>query len=157
VFLDIALVAWMVTQILGVSLNIYLVVSVPVAFFVITGGALLSKTVTGRGYDAKKYGFRQSFALFGEKKQDPKEEEEKKKKRSLLRSKKQKKIGPAADAVQLELGMHNCPVHGPEKCAGNYLNLHSCNGPSSGSSKQLFWEEVPRPKPKVLSAAASKS
>jgi hypothetical protein len=41
---------------------------------------------------------------------------------------------------RMEFGMHDCPEHGPEKCAGSMMMLHSCNAPSS-SYRQISWEE----------------
>jgi hypothetical protein len=42
---------------------------------------------------------------------------------------------------RLEFGYHTCPVHGIEKCAGSYMNLHSCNN-FQVSTKQIFWKEI---------------
>jgi hypothetical protein len=68
-----------------------------------------------------------------------------------------KKFKPSpAPTAKLEFAMHNCPEHGPERCAGNYMNLHSCNTPSS-SATQVYWEEKstePSRKKRVSSAAA---
>jgi len=57
---------------------------------------------------------------------------------------------------KLDFAMHNCPEHGPERCAGNYMNLHSCNSAST-SGKQIYWEErtdvSPRKQKRVNDAA----
>jgi hypothetical protein len=57
-----------------------------------------------------------------------------------------KKFKPSpAPKPKLEFAMHNCPEHGPERFAGNYMNLHSCNA-ASNSATQTYWEEkTPEP------------
>jgi len=45
-----------------------------------------------------------------------------------------------------EFATHNCPEHGIERCAGNYMNLHSCNSPSN-SVNQIYWAEIPPSSP----------
>jgi hypothetical protein len=68
--------------------------------------------------------------------------------------KKEFKPAPAPKA-RVEFAMHNCPEHGPERCAGNYMNLHSCNS-ASANATQIYWEEKsatpPRKQKKVNSA-----
>jgi|SRR5579872_274395 len=63
------------------------------------------------------------------------------------------KRGPARLSKQkprMDFGMHDCPEHGPERCAGNMM-MHSCNAPSS-SYRHISWEEkkllTPRKKEK---------
>jgi hypothetical protein len=68
-----------------------------------------------------------------------------------------KKFKPSpAPKAKVDFAMHNCPEHGPERCAGNYMNLHSCNA-ASNSATQIYWEEkteVPQRKQKKVSSAA---
>ncbi len=64
----------------------------------------------------------------------------KKAKRSLISKKVMKPLQTVKPKI--EYGYHTCPVHGIEKCAGNYLNLHSCNDTIQTSTKQIFWKEV---------------
>jgi hypothetical protein len=55
-----------------------------------------------------------------------------------------KRIGKPLQTAKpkVEFGFHTCPVHGVEKCAGNYLDLHSCNETTNVSQKQIFWKEI---------------
>jgi hypothetical protein len=114
--------------------NILNFVFIPVAFFIISGSALLGNRLVVRSKTQKGFRFKQSVVIGAKKKEG---------------SKNQKKIikgSQSSSKPKLEFGMHTCPAHGVEKCAGNYLDLHSCNSPSQ-TGKQLFWKEITTPAP----------
>ena len=114
----------------------------PVAFFIVSGSALLGNRLVVRSKTEKEFRFKQSVVIGAKKKEV---------------SKIQKKFvkGLQSSKPKLEFGMHTCPAHGVEKCAGNYLDIHSCNSPSQ-SGKQLFWKEITTPSPLNLASQEKK-
>ena len=71
---------------------------------------------------------------------------------AVLKEGEEKPFKPSgAQNAHVEFEMHNCSQHGPERCAGNYMNFHSCNF-ASPNAKQIYWDEKkPRPSDKQKS------
>jgi len=133
IYLDVSLFLSLMGLVLNPFTNVFGFISVPVAFFIVSGSALLGNRLAVRSKTQKPFRFRQSVVFGAKKKNEPKV---------------QKKIGKplTTSKPKVEFGMHTCPQHGIEKCAGNYLDLHSCNSPEQ-SQKQLFWKEITLPAP----------
>ena len=133
IYLDLSLVLSLVGLALNPFTNILNFDFVPIAFFIVSGSALLGNRLVVRSKTGKGFKFKQSVVIGAKKKEVPKI---------------QKKLvkGLHSAKPKLEFGMHTCPAHGVEKCAGNYLDLHSCNSPNQ-SGKQLFWKEITTPSP----------
>jgi len=134
VYLDVSLFLSLLGLALNPITNVFSFISIPVGFFIVSGSALLGNRLAVRSKAGKPFRFKQSVVYVGAKK---KEEPQIKKK--ILRP-------MTTSKPKVEFGMHTCPEHGIEKCAGNYLDLHSCNTTST-SSKQLFWKEITLPAP----------
>ena len=130
IYLDIYLALFLLSNSVNPLLNTFGLIVVPVVFFIVSGSALLANRLVLRNKIQKQFQFRQVM-VFGAKKKD---------KKSLIN----KKVLRPLQTVKprIEFGFHNCPVHGIEKCAGNYLNLHSCNDTVQTSAKQIFWKEI---------------
>jgi hypothetical protein len=105
---------------------------IPLGFFIVSGSALLANRIALRSKTQTPFRFRQSIVIGAKKKKKERGPVIEKKSLGRLQSVKPK----------VEFGFHTCPVHGIEKCAGNYLDLHSCNSTNQTSSKQIFWKEV---------------
>jgi hypothetical protein len=129
IYLDVGLVLLLVGDSLNL-LNAFSLITIPIAFFAVAGGGLLFNKFVPRGSTQSPVQFREVMAFGAKKKQ----------KRSLISKKVMKPIQTVKPRI--EFGFHTCPVHGIEKCAGNYLNLHSCNDTIQTSTKQIFWKEI---------------
>ncbi len=104
---------------------------IPVAFFIVSGSALLANRMASMSKTQKHFRFKETMVVL-RKKKDNKEPSNRKRVMRPLESAKPK----------VEFGFHTCPVHGVEKCAGNYLDLHACNDTVQTSGKQIFWKEI---------------
>lgn len=102
----------------------------PLGLTIVSGSALFANRMILRSKTQKQFRFKQTIVI-GAKKNSKKALVEKKILKPLQTSK-----------PRVEFGFHTCPVHGLEKCAGNYLDLHSCNSSSQTSAKQIFWKEI---------------
>jgi len=130
VYLDACLVLLLVAVWLNPSSSVFSLIFVPVGFLAVAGGGLLVNRFMPNIGTQSSIRFREVTA-FGAKK---------KAKRSLIGKKVMKPLQTVKPKI--EFGFHTCPVHGIEKCAGNYLDLHSCNDTIQTSTKQIFWKEV---------------
>ncbi len=130
IYLDVSLVI----ALLGASVNpladMFGFVIIPIAFFIVSGSALFANRMVLRSKEQKPFRFKEVM-VFGAKKKPARPKVEKRILKPLQTSK-----------PKIEFGFHTCPVHGVEKCAGNYLDLHSCNDIGQTSSKQIFWKEI---------------
>jgi hypothetical protein len=132
IYLDVILVL----SLLGSSLHPFSIdfslLVVPAAFCIIAGSALFTNQVILREKTQKPFRFKTMMVVSGKKKANPK------------KAAVQRKVGRPLQTAKpkVEFGFHTCPVHGVEKCAGNYLDLHSCNETNQVSSKQIFWKEI---------------
>jgi hypothetical protein len=130
IYLDVYLVLALAGTTVNPLLNMFIFISIPIAFFIVSGSALLANRFILRSKTQKQFRFKETV-VFGAKKKPKKPLIEKRVLRPLQSSK-----------PKIEFGFHTCPVHGVEKCAGNYLDLHSCNDTVQTSSKQIFWKEI---------------
>jgi hypothetical protein len=130
IYLDVYLVLALAGTTVNPLLNMFIFISIPIAFFTVSGSALLANRFILRSKTQKQFRFKETV-VFGAKKKPKKPLIEKRVLRPLQSSK-----------PKIEFGFHTCPVHGVEKCAGNYLDLHSCNDTVQTSSKQIFWKEI---------------
>jgi len=126
VYLVISLLAYSVKP--GFDMFTFLVI--PVSFFVVSGSALFANQFLLRSREQRPFRFKQTLVI-GAKKKQKKAQIERKVVKPLQTSK-----------PKVEFGYHTCPAHGLEKCAGNYLDLHSCNSSTQTSSRQIFWKEI---------------
>ena len=130
IYLNVSLVLLLVGVSLNLS-NVFSLLVIPIAFFAVAGGGVLfGKFRPSGGATQRPVQFRKVMAFGAKKKQ----------KRSLITKKVVKPLQTVKPKI--EFGFHTCPVHGIEKCAGNYLNLHSCNDTVQTSTKQIFWKEI---------------
>jgi len=130
IYLDISLVLALLGTALHPFMDMLDFIIIPVAFFIVSGSALFANRMVLRSKEQRPFRFKEVI-VFGANKKSKKPSVEKKVLKPLQTSK-----------PKVEFGFHTCPVHGVEKCAGNYLDLHSCNDTSQASSKQIFWKEI---------------
>jgi len=104
---------------------------VPVGFCIVAGSAFAANQILLRSKTETPFRFREVMVIAGKKKPE---------KKPLVQKKVVKPL--QTNKPKVEFGFHTCPVHGIEKCAGNYLDLHSCNDSSQASGKQIFWKEI---------------
>jgi hypothetical protein len=133
IYLDVSLFLSLMGLALNPFVNVFSFISIPVGFFIVSGSALVGHGLAVRSKTQTPFRFKQSV-VFGSKKKDE------------LKAQKKGLRPLHTTRPKVEFGMHTCPAHGIEKCAGNYLDLHSCNSPTQ-SSKQLFWKEITLPAP----------
>ena len=129
IYLDVYLVLALLAATYDPTLNIFGFVAIPIGFFIVSGSALLGNRLMLQSKSQKPFRFKQTI-VFGSKKKE---------KRALVEKRVLKPLQTAKPKV--EFGFHTCPVHGVEKCAGNYLDLHACND-SVQTSRQIFWKEI---------------
>jgi len=120
----------LVTSSLRPAAGAFSLLVVPVGLCIISGSALLGNRLILRSKTQKGFRFKQTIVIGARK--EPK--------KSLIQKKVLKPLQSAK--LKVEFGFHTCPVQGIEKCAGNYLNLHSCNSASQTEGKQIFWKEI---------------
>jgi hypothetical protein len=130
IYLDVILVVALLGSSVHSFASMLSLLVVPVAFSLVSGSAFAANRLVTRSKEQKPFRFKEVMVI-GSKKKEKKALVEKKVLKPLQTSK-----------PKVEFGFHTCPVHGIEKCAGNYLDLHSCNETSNPSSKQIFWKEV---------------
>jgi len=130
IYLDVSLIIALFGASVDPLADMFGYVIIPVAFFIVSGSALFANRMVLRSKEQRPFRFKE-VVVFGAKKKVEKPKVEKKVLKPLQTSK-----------PKIEFGFHTCPVHGVEKCAGNYLDLHSCNETVQASSKQIFWKEI---------------
>lgn len=130
IYLDVYLVISLLGSSMLSSFNMFGLLVIPIALFIVSGSALLANRLILNNRTQKGFKFKQTV-VFGAKKKE---------KKALIQ---RRVVRPLETAKpKIEFGFHTCPVHGVEKCAGNYLDLHSCNDTTQSSSKQIFWKEI---------------
>jgi hypothetical protein len=142
---DIGLMLFLINEIAILDLNILFLFLIPVVIFAVSVIFSQRKSLFPKKPPIDQLS---QAPLFSEELSIPEESK-------IVGEKKPFKPSPAPKA-RVEFEMHNCPEHGPERCAGNYMNLHSCNF-ASANATQIYWEEkskvVPRKQKKVNNAA----
>jgi hypothetical protein len=135
IYLDVTLVIALLATSIHPFISMIGFLAVPVGFTIVSGSALLANQIILRNKTQRPFQFKQTVVI-GAKKKAKKAQVEKKVMKPLQTAK-----------PKVEFGFHTCPVHGIEKCAGNYLDLHSCNDTNQTSSKQIFWKEITQEMP----------
>ncbi|MDA4110991.1 MAG: hypothetical protein OK439_00520 [Thaumarchaeota archaeon] len=141
--LEVGLLLFLINEVFSQSIDIVFIFIIPVILFVVLAFVLQRNAL----FQSRKKGaiMLQMIAAGGEAEaMEPRIEKKPFKPSPAPAS----KPSPAR-APNSEYPTHNCPEHGAEQCAGNYMNLHSCNEPSD-STKQIYWEEVSPKAPSKL-------